>query len=93
MGNYVENTSEMATGADQAVGYGMVGLAASIFAYYTVWILLLPFVDPEHAVQDFFPPRIYAVTVPIVAGVCVLIVLGIAVGVIMAKKKSKAKKN
>ena len=35
-----------------------------------------PFVDANHVIQQFFLPRSYAVTIPIVAGVTVLLALG-----------------
>ena len=33
--------SFQATGLDQAAGYGMVLLAATVFTYYTLWVVVL----------------------------------------------------
>ena len=37
-----------ATGSDQAVGYGLVSLAALIFGYYTLWVVILVSKDDYH---------------------------------------------
>lgn len=81
----------MATGSDQAVGYGMVTLAGAIFAYYTVWVIILPFADKDHFIHSLFLPRLYAILLPVSAGVIVLLLLGGFIGYIMMKKDSKKK--
>ncbi|XP_013407641.1 dolichol phosphate-mannose biosynthesis regulatory protein [Lingula anatina] len=83
----------MATGADQVVGVGIVGLSGIIFTYYTLWLVILPFVDSDHVVQNFFPDRIYAVTIPVAAGVLLLVVLCAFIAVAKLKSKSKEKTN
>lgn len=72
---------------DQAVGYGMISLATAIFSYYTVWVIILPFVEPDHMIHGYFLPRIYGITIPIVAGVIALIGLGSFIGVVMLRSR------
>jgi len=82
----------MATGTDRAAGYGMMLVSAVIFVYYTIWVVLLPFVDKGHAIQRFFLPRMYAVVIPIIAGLVLLGIIGIFVAVVMLKSKKPVPK-
>lgn len=82
----------MATGTDRAAGYGMMLVSAVIFVYYTIWVVLLPFVEKGHAIQRLFPPRMYAVIIPVVAGLLLLGIIGIFVAVVMLKSKKPTPK-
>ncbi|XP_077987079.1 dolichol phosphate-mannose biosynthesis regulatory protein-like [Glandiceps talaboti] len=79
----------MATSTDRVVGLGMVGLSGLIFLYYTIWVIILPFVDENYFIHQYFLPRAYAVIIPIVAGVIALGFIGIFVIIITANKKKK----
>ncbi|KAI4217071.1 MAG: hypothetical protein LQ351_000380 [Letrouitia transgressa] len=59
---------------DKLVGMAMLVTATAIFLYYTTWTLFMPFVDPGHPFHDFFPPRVWAIRIPVI-----LILLGSAV--------------
>ncbi|WPG98175.1 Hypothetical protein R9X50_00096100 [Acrodontium crateriforme] len=80
---------------DQIVGLIMLVIASAVFLYYTIWTLLLPFVDDSHPVQSLFPPRVWAIRVPVI----LLLVGGAVVGSFLAlvmirsqqKKALKAK--
>ena len=37
---------------DRSVGLAICFIATALFAYYTVWILVTPFVEPGHAVSE-----------------------------------------
>ncbi|KAI9831051.1 MAG: hypothetical protein M1838_005752 [Thelocarpon superellum] len=52
----------------------MLVVASAVFLYYTIWTLLMPFVDPGHPLHDLFPPRAWAIRIPVI-----LILLGSAV--------------
>ncbi|XP_074655801.1 dolichol phosphate-mannose biosynthesis regulatory protein-like isoform X2 [Tubulanus polymorphus] len=70
----------------------MIGLAGLIFSYYTIWVIALPFVDNEHVIHRFFLPRIYAIAIPLIAGIAVLSVVGLVLGVVlMTNRKTKQK--
>ncbi|KAF2486604.1 dolichol phosphate-mannose biosynthesis regulatory [Neohortaea acidophila] len=58
---------------DRLVGLAMLILASTVFLYYTTWTLLMPFIEDEF-VQSFFPPRAWAVRIPVI-----LLLLGGAV--------------
>lgn len=81
----------MATGSDQAVGYGLVVFAGAIFLYYTLWVVVLPFVEPDQFLHNLFLPRAYAVILPLVAGVIVLTFIGIFAVFVMLNNKKKKK--
>lgn len=81
-----------ATGTDRAAGYGMMLVSAVIFVYYTIWVVLLPFVEKGHPIQRLFLPRIYAVIIPVIAGVLLLGVIGVFVAVVMIKSKKPTPK-
>ena len=54
----------------QTKGYINISLALVFFIYYTLWVIGLPFVDPEYAplVHRFFPPVELALGVPCLVG-------------------------
>ncbi|KAK8847390.1 hypothetical protein IAR55_005248 [Kwoniella newhampshirensis] len=43
----------------------MLFVAAFVFVYYSVWALLLPFLPPSSPVQSLFPPREWAIRLPL----------------------------
>ncbi|KFO19478.1 Protein FAM102A [Fukomys damarensis] len=67
------NPRGQATGTDQVVGLGLVALSLIIFTYYTVWVILLPFIDSEHVIHKYFLPRAYAVAIPLAVGLLLLL--------------------
>ncbi|KAK7094468.1 dolichol phosphate-mannose biosynthesis regulatory protein-like [Littorina saxatilis] len=79
----------MATGHDQSVGWGMVSFSSFLFIYYTVWVIVLPFVEPGVFVHNLFPPRIYAIAGPLLAGVLGLAFIGVFVCYVTLKSKKK----
>merc|ERR1712000_239633 len=56
------------------VGLAMLLAASFVFLYYSIWTLLMPFVDDDHVLQNFFPPRVWAIRIPVI-----IILLGGAV--------------
>ncbi|NP_001165178.1 dolichyl-phosphate mannosyltransferase polypeptide 2, regulatory subunit S homeolog [Xenopus laevis] len=83
----------MATGSDRLAGAGLVALSSIIFVYYTVWVILLPFIDGDHVIHIFFLPREYAVLLPLVAALVLLLLIGIFVTFITWKSRSPKKKS
>uniref|UniRef100_A0A8C5MZM4 Dolichol phosphate-mannose biosynthesis regulatory protein n=1 Tax=Leptobrachium leishanense TaxID=445787 RepID=A0A8C5MZM4_9ANUR len=62
-----------ATGSDRVAGAGLVLFSAVLFIYYTVWVICLPFIDSEHVIHSFFFPREYAVLLPLLAALILLL--------------------
>ncbi|KAM6243929.1 dolichol phosphate-mannose biosynthesis regulatory protein [Porphyrio hochstetteri] len=83
----------MATATDRAVGFGLVAFSLALFLYYTLWIVVLPFIDTDHRIHRYFLPREYAVIIPVVAGLLLLLFIGVFIMVVMWKSKKPAKKS
>uniref|UniRef100_A0A3Q2WQX4 Dolichol phosphate-mannose biosynthesis regulatory protein n=2 Tax=Haplochromini TaxID=319058 RepID=A0A3Q2WQX4_HAPBU len=66
----------MATGVDQAAGMSLVVFSLVLFTYYSVWVIILPFVDSDHFLHKYFLPREYSVILPGIAAVILLICIG-----------------
>nr|AFM90771.1 dolichol phosphate-mannose biosynthesis regulatory protein [Callorhinchus milii] len=82
----------MEMGVNQLVGMGLVGFSLLIFTYYTLWVIVLPFVDSTHVLHSYFLPRKYAVILPAVAGLVLVLCVGTFIVVVMWKNKKPAKK-
>ncbi|KAK5171713.1 Dolichol phosphate-mannose biosynthesis regulatory protein [Saxophila tyrrhenica] len=80
---------------DRLVGLAMLILASVVFLYYTVWTLLMPFVDDNHPLQTLFPPRVWAIRIPVILLLLGGAVVGSFLSVVMIrsnrKKAAKAK--
>uniref|UniRef100_A0A8C6YKJ5 Dolichol phosphate-mannose biosynthesis regulatory protein n=2 Tax=Elapinae TaxID=42168 RepID=A0A8C6YKJ5_NAJNA len=83
----------MATVSDQFVGYGLVTFSLVLFAYYTVWIIILPFIESDHLVHKYFLPREYSVIIPVVAGLVLLLFIGTFITIVMWKNQKSDKKS
>ncbi|GFZ47705.1 hypothetical protein JCM24511_05452 [Saitozyma sp. JCM 24511] len=51
--------------SDKLLGGAMLAVAAFVFGYYTVWALFLPFLSPTSPLHAFFPPREWAIRLPL----------------------------
>ncbi|XP_066466948.1 dolichol phosphate-mannose biosynthesis regulatory protein [Tiliqua scincoides] len=78
---------------DQLVGYSLVAFSLVLFVYYTVWIIILPFIESDHLIHKYFLPREYSVIIPVVAGLLLLLFVGIFIAVITWKSRKSAKKS
>ncbi|NWX52974.1 DPM2 protein, partial [Steatornis caripensis] len=57
--------------------------------------LLQPFINSDHGIHQYFLPREYAVIIPVVAGLLLLLFIGkcVFIMVVMWKSKKPAKKS
>ena len=57
--------------------------------------IVQPFVDPGHPLHDFFPPRVWAIRIPVILTLLGSAVVGTFIGIVMInsnkKKAAKAK--
>ena len=65
-----------AFGCDILIGRVLLVTGVIFLLYYTVWTIVLPFLDPSLSIHLFFPDNIYAVSVPL--GLVTLLVLVLA---------------
>ncbi|XP_005993324.1 dolichol phosphate-mannose biosynthesis regulatory protein isoform X2 [Latimeria chalumnae] len=82
----------MASGVDQLVGAGLVGFSLLLFTYYSIWVIVLPFVDSDQAIHGLFLPREYSVILPAAAGLSLLLFVGTFAAVVMWKNRKPMKK-
>ncbi|ODQ51397.1 hypothetical protein SAICODRAFT_46525, partial [Saitoella complicata NRRL Y-17804] len=61
----------------------MLLLSTALFAYYSIWILLMPFVDADHPVHALFPPREWAIRIPVVICLLGMTIVGSFLGMVM----------
>ncbi|XP_071430658.1 dolichol phosphate-mannose biosynthesis regulatory protein [Pithys albifrons albifrons] len=83
----------MATATDQLVGFGLVAFSLVLFVYYTLWIIVLPFIDSDHGIHQYFLAREYAVIIPVVAGLLLLLFIGVFIMIVMWKSRKPARKS
>uniref|UniRef100_A0A3Q3VRI6 Dolichol phosphate-mannose biosynthesis regulatory protein n=1 Tax=Mola mola TaxID=94237 RepID=A0A3Q3VRI6_MOLML len=79
-----------ATGVDQAVGMSLVVFSLLLFTYYSVWVIILPFVDNVHVLHKYFLPREYSVILPGVAAV-ILLLCAAFIAIVMWKSQKPKK--
>jgi dolichyl-phosphate mannosyltransferase polypeptide 2 regulatory subunit len=83
----------------------MLIVATTVFAYYTVWAILMvwnigfgscalltttqPFVDEEHPLHSLFPPRVWAIRIPVILILLGSAVVGSFLSVVMIRSNRK----
>ncbi|KAF1815779.1 dolichol phosphate-mannose biosynthesis regulatory [Eremomyces bilateralis CBS 781.70] len=83
---------------DRLVGLAMLIVATTVFLYYTIWTLLMPFVDEGHQLHSLFPPRVWAIRIPVILILLGSAVVGSFLSIVMIRSnrrkalKAKAKK-
>ncbi|GKV10655.1 hypothetical protein SLEP1_g21988 [Rubroshorea leprosula] len=75
--------------ADRAVGFLLSFISLTIFTYYSLWVIILPFVESEHFIHKYFLPQEYAILIPVFVGVVLLCLLSMFIGFVMLKSKKK----
>ncbi|AWU76343.1 uncharacterized protein C5L36_0C02840 [Pichia kudriavzevii] len=73
----------------------MLLLATFIFAYYTIWTFITPFLAEDNILQNFFLPRYYAIALPVIALILGVTLVTTFIGMVIVKsaQKKKGKKN
>ena len=74
---------------DKVFGLSLLAAAAVIFIYYTLWVVVTPFVDADHPLQQYFPERQWAIILPTGAFICVVAAAGTFIGLVMIKSKKR----
>ncbi|KFA62223.1 hypothetical protein S40285_07724 [Stachybotrys chlorohalonatus IBT 40285] len=67
----------------------MLVAASVVFLYYTIWTLLMPFVDDDHPLHHFFPPRVWAIRIPVILILLGSAVVGSFLGMVMIRSNRK----
>lgn len=69
----------------------MLGVAAFVFTYYTTWVFVLPFINEDNILNQFFLPRDYAIKLPILLLFVAALGVGTFVGKVLIKNQQKQK--
>ncbi|KAK7754233.1 Dolichol phosphate-mannose biosynthesis regulatory protein [Diatrype stigma] len=67
----------------------MLVAASVVFLYYSIWTLAMPFVDSDHPLHAFFPPRVWAVRIPVILILLGSAVVGSFLSVVMIRSNRK----
>ncbi|KAJ2489125.1 hypothetical protein IWW37_004262 [Coemansia sp. RSA 2050] len=79
---------------DKTVGAALLAVGLFVFTYYSIWTLVMPFVDEGHAAHQLFPPQWYAIAIPVfLLVVGVTAVFGFLSFVMLKSGKKAAKKS
>ncbi|KAF8535092.1 dolichol phosphate-mannose biosynthesis regulatory, partial [Trichophaea hybrida] len=73
----------------QLAGLSMIIVATVVFIYYTIWALFMPFVDENIELHNFFPPRIWAIRIPVAIVLLGVAVVGSFLSMVMIKSGQK----
>lgn len=76
---------------DKLVGLALMGVSLAVFVYYSLWVVVTPFLEPSHWLQALFLDRFYAVAIP--AGLILALVVFVFAFVSSVLAKSAKKKS
>jgi dolichyl-phosphate mannosyltransferase polypeptide 2 regulatory subunit len=84
---------KMASASDRLVGSVLLLVALVVFTYYTVWAIIMPFVDADHPLHAYFLPRDYAVKIPAALLTLGVVVIFSFIAFVMLRSKAKKQKS
>eukprot|EP00668_Euglena_longa_P013100 GGOE01015672.1.p1 GENE.GGOE01015672.1~~GGOE01015672.1.p1 ORF type:complete len:144 (-),score=27.39 GGOE01015672.1:395-787(-) len=58
-------------------------LLLAVYAYYTCWMLVTPFIDRDHFIQAYFPPRWIGCLIPTAGGMTLMGVVAITFAMLL----------
>jgi dolichyl-phosphate mannosyltransferase polypeptide 2 regulatory subunit len=80
----------MAASTDKVIGFVLLFISIFVFVYYTFWVIIAPFIDRGHFIQDWFLPRSYAIVLPIVAAIVLTVGVLTFIAIVMIRSNKKA---
>lgn len=75
---------------NKLLGAVLAAASISFLVYYTLWVIVTvhstqPFIDYNHWVQDYFPRKEYALIIPTVSGVVLMVIVSTFVGIVFVR--------
>ncbi|CAB57919.1 dolichol-phosphate mannosyltransferase regulatory subunit Dpm2 [Schizosaccharomyces pombe] len=67
----------------------IVYISTAAFLYYTIWVLIMPFVDNMNISQKLFLDREWAITIPVAVMLFGICLIGTFVSLLMIKSSKK----
>ncbi|KAI8880474.1 hypothetical protein K501DRAFT_191182 [Backusella circina FSU 941] len=74
---------------DKATGAIVFFSTVLLFTYYTIWALIMPFVDEGHPSHSFFPAWKYAIKIPLLIMIFCLTIMFTFLSLVMIKSQRK----
>lgn len=75
---------------DLVAGWTLITVTSLVYIYYTIWVIVLPFVDKDQLFHSFFPDHKYALGIPLLGGTIGLVTIGVFVLLTCRKSKNKS---
>ncbi|KAK3248339.1 hypothetical protein CYMTET_42190 [Cymbomonas tetramitiformis] len=72
---------------DKLLGFLLLSASSTAFVYYTLWVIVTPFVEEEHYLQTWFPDRYYAIAIPAYLGLLLCVFVAGFIGHVMLKAR------
>nr|CCA22231.1 conserved hypothetical protein [Albugo laibachii Nc14] len=73
--------------SDKTAGVIVLSLSSILYAYYTVWVILTPFIDSDHPIQRIFAPYHFALVLPAIILVLLFTIAVTYIGTVMIQSK------
>lgn len=73
----------MGVDTDRKAGMMLMCGLVVMYAYVVMWIIVTPFIDEDHFIQNLFARRFYIKTIFPMIGVIMVTVCGVAAGLVM----------
>nr|XP_057917266.1 dolichol phosphate-mannose biosynthesis regulatory protein isoform X2 [Doryrhamphus excisus] len=71
----------------------LIVFSVMLMTYYSIWVIVLPFVDSSHVLHKYFLPREYSVILPGIAAIILLLCIGAFTAFVMWKNQKQKKVN
>lgn len=71
--------------SSRTIGAVSLVIIISLYAYYTVWILITPIVDSDHPLQNYFPDRMLGIMTTTLFGYCQIAFMLTSAGIILLR--------
>lgn len=83
----------MKVGSDQKFGLISLILLATCTIYYTFWVIVVPFIDRDHYLLNYFPPREYAILGVVLLLMTIFCTELVFIGIILIKESQRKDAN
>ncbi|CCI48615.1 unnamed protein product [Albugo candida] len=73
--------------SDRTAGMLVLSITSFLYSYYTIWVILTPFIDSDHPVQRLFAPYHFALVLPAIVLVLLFTIAVTYIGTVMIQSK------
>ncbi len=75
--------------SDKGTGAVLLLIFGATFVYYTLWVVVTPFVEDGHALLTIFPDRSWAIIIPVMVLVVAVSSVGAFLALVMIQSAKK----